>query len=42
LLNPWWPNDRGAAAEAVTAVEQLRLLAMTRTRAIADARRSLS
>jgi len=40
LLNPWWPNDRGAA-EAVTAVEQLRILAMTRTRAIADARRSL-
>jgi len=41
LLNPWWPTDRGPAAEAAEAVEQLRYLAMTRTRAIADARRSL-
>jgi hypothetical protein len=41
LLNPWWPNDRGAAAEAVTAVEQLRKLAMTRSPAIADARNSV-
>ena len=40
LLNPWWPSDREPAAEAATAVEQLRYLAMTRTRAIADARRS--
>ena len=38
LLNPWWPNDSGPAAEAETAVDQLRYLAMTRTRAIADCR----
>jgi hypothetical protein len=42
LLNPWWPSDREPAAEAANAVEQLRYLAMTRTRAIADARRSAS
>jgi hypothetical protein len=41
LLNPWWPSDSGPAAEAESAVEQLRYLAMTRTRAIADCRMSV-
>jgi hypothetical protein len=41
LLNPWWPNDPGPAAETETAVEQLRYLAMTRTRAISDCRMSV-
>lgn len=39
LLNPWWPNESGPAAETVSAVEQLRYLAMTRTRGIAEARK---
>jgi len=39
LLHPWWPNESGPAAETASAVEQLRYLAMTRTRGIADARK---
>lgn len=40
LLDPWWPTDAEPAAEAATAVEQLRYLAVTRTQAIAEARES--